>query len=473
MVCLALFVAGFPLPGGADEAGVAGPVGPAPRVLTIPIRGPIEPALLYIIRRGAREAEAQGVRAVIFVIDTPGGRLDAAEEIMRILGALKVPRYAYVERHAFSAGALIALATERIYMAPGSVIGDALPIMALPLAGAQEMPPDLKEKMVSATSAMARAAAEQSGHNPAVAEAMVRAELELTVGGVLVKPAGQLLTLTNEEAAKLYGEESKPLLSAGTFDSLETLLDHLGLADAAVEELAVTGAERVARWIQALGALFLIIGAAGIYIEVRTPGFGVFGIAGITALAVFFWGHHVAGLAGYEDLALIVVGLILLAVEMAIPGFGLPGLLGTVFLFSGLLLAMADRPVDGGWLPTADGMVRPLVNLGLAAGGSILLGALLSKILPRTSAYRGLVLGASTSRAAGYRTSDDFAPLIGCAGTAATDLRPSGAALIDGRRLDVMSSGEFIVRGSVVRVVRVEGGLVVVEPGGGEGEGFA
>jgi membrane-bound serine protease (ClpP class) len=470
-VCmLALPSAGAGATSAAPTAAVA-PGAAGGRVLVIPIRGAIEPALLYIVRRGAEEAEASQARAVVFVIDTPGGRLDAADAIMRIILSMRVPTYTFVEKNAFSAGALIAMATKKIYMSPGSVIGDAMPIMALPVGGAQELPADLKEKTVSATAALARAAAEQSGHNPDVAEAMIRAETELKIGDDAIKPAGQLLTLTDKEALRPVGPDKKPLLSAGTVSSLAELLKAEGIVDPQIVDLQVTAVERIARWIQMLSWLFLIAGAGGIYIEVKTPGFGVPGIVGITALAIFFWGHHVAGLAGYEDLALIVVGLVLLAVEIFIPGFGIPGVLGTVLLMGGLLLTMAERPPDGGWFPTAAAMGAPLLNLAFAAVGTVALGFVLARWLPKTEVYRDLVLSTSTPLGSGLRAGGVMADLAGAAGLAATDMRPAGAAMLNGRRVDVVSAGGFIASGTPVRVTHIEGARIVVEPApGGEKE---
>ncbi|MCX7818344.1 MAG: serine protease [Kiritimatiellae bacterium] len=438
----------------ADAAG---------RVLVIPIRGPIEPALLYIVRRGAQEcAAADDIRAVVFTIDTPGGQLEATERLIRVIRSIKVPRYAWIERQAFSAGALISLAADRIYMAPGSVIGDALPIMVVPLVGPQEMPLDLKEKIVSATAALARATAEQAGHNPAVAEAMVRAEMELKIGDDLVKPAGRLLTLTDQEAARPVGPERKPLLSSGTIPNLEGVLRETGLSGCRIEELRVTSAERIARWIESLGWLFLLIGIGGIYVELRTPGFGLPGTLGLLGLAVFFWGHHVAGLAGYEDLALIVVGTVLLAVEAALPGFGIPGALGSIFLIGGIVLAMTERP-PGGWLPTPEMLLRPLGHLAAAALGTAAVGWLAARVLPRTAPYRELVLTASTSRSGGFVSHEPPSGLTGLVGVTMSDLRPAGVALFGERRLDVLADGEFIPVGTPVRIVRVEGFRIIVE----------
>lgn len=435
------------------------------RVLVIPIRGPIEPALLYIVRRGAQECTAaDDLRAVIFAIDTPGGQLEVTERMIRVIRSIKLPRYAWVERQAFSAGALISLAADRIYMAPGSIIGDALPIMALPLIGPQEMPADLKEKIISATAALARSAAEQSGHNPAVAEAMVRAEMELKIDDEIIKPVGRLLTLTDQEAARPVGPARTPLLSAGTISNLTELLRVTELSGCRIEELQVTSAERIARWVESLGWLFLLIGVGGIYTELRTPGFGLPGILGLLGLSIFFWGHHVAGLAGYEDLALIVIGALLLSVEAALPGFGIPGTIGSMILLSGIVLAMVERPLSGGWLPSLDSLLRPLGHVAAAAAGTVAIGWLAARFLPRTPPYRELVLTASTSRAGGFVSHDPPSDLVGRVGVTISDLRPAGVAQFGERRIDVLADGEFIATGTPVRIVRVEGFRILVEP---------
>jgi len=452
-----------------DVTGVAPPPAAVTSAATstvwvIPLRGPIEPALLYIVRRGAREAAKGNVSAVVFVMDTPGGQLDAAEGIIRQIQGIRVPTYTWVERHAFSAGALIALATKKIYMAPGSLIGDALPIMVVPLLGPQEMPDDLKEKIVAATAAIARSAAEQAGHDPAVAEAMVRADMELKIDGEVIKPAGRLLTLTAEEARRPVGPNRRPLLSAGTVCSLEELLAVVGLAGAQVRELRVTSAERLARWIQALSWLFLLVGIGGIYIEVKTPGFGLPGTIGILALAIFFWGHHVAGLAGYEDLALIVLGVVLLAVELWLPGFGIFGMLGTLLLVAGVILTMSERPLGGGWWPEPISLRRALGQFGAAVAGTAVLIWAIQRWFPRTRAYHALVLTASTSRTQGFTSSHVPTDLLGQTGVALSDLRPAGIVRLGDSRLDVVTDGEFVPAGTRVRVVHVDGFRVVVEP---------
>src|ERR1039457_5528583 len=179
-----LALLGVPL---APPALAAAPTN-APVVYTIPIHGMIEPALLYVIRRGVAEAGAVNANAIVFLMDTPGGTVDAATEIVRTIQNIKVPTYTLVENHAFSAGAIIALATKQIYMPPGSVIGDAMPILMTPGGTVEAMPDDIKEKSVSGVAALIRSAAQQSGHDPEVAEKMVRRETELKIDDVVLCP---------------------------------------------------------------------------------------------------------------------------------------------------------------------------------------------------------------------------------------------------------------------------------------------
>lgn len=436
-----------------------------PLVYVIPIRGMIEPALLYVVRRGVSEAERDQADAIVFVMDTPGGTVDAAREIVFTIQNLSVPTYTFVEKDAFSAGAIIALATRAIYMAPGSVIGAALPIMMSPLGGAQEMPEGVEEKTISAVSALIRAAAEQGGHNKEIAEAMVRRDPELKIGETIIKPEGQLLTLTNEEAAMPAGDNGKPLLSAGTVGSLEELLARIGMPDAAIREMEVTRAERIARYIAALGPLLLMAGLLGIYIEFRTPGFGLPGLLGLSALALFFWGHHIAGLAGQEELLIFALGVVLLAIELlALPGFGLLGISGTLLMALGLLLAMVRRYPGGPVIPDWDLVQWPLAKMSIALIGTVVFAALLSRWLPALPVFRQLVLEKATDRASGYTAAAEAPELEGRTGVASTDLRPGGAAQIDGRRLDVVTRGQFVNAGTPVRVVEVRGAHRIVEP---------
>ncbi|TAN36412.1 MAG: nodulation protein NfeD [Verrucomicrobia bacterium] len=434
----------------------------APVVYAIPIHGMIEPALLYVIRRGVAEAHAADARAVVFLMDTPGGTVDAATDIVRTIQSVKVPTYTLVENHAFSAGAIIALSTKQIYMTPGAVIGDAMPILMTPWGTVEAMPDDIKEKSVSGVAALIRSAAQQSGHDPELAEKMVRRETELKIAGVVICPSNRLLTLTNIEAERKIGQDQKALLSAGTVKDLRDLLTQVGLAEAEVRELDVTAAERIARWIAALAPLFLMAGLLGLYIEFKTPGVVLPGVLGVLCLAIFFWGHHIAGLAGWEDMLLFLVGVGLVIAEIFFfPGLGLLAVFGAVLMFWALLSAMLEHLPGSPWYPTWPEMQPPIFKLGLAL---ILAGAgalVLGRYLPATPLFRRLVL---ETRQAGYQASaEDTSALLGLTGTALTMLRPAGSAQFGERRLDVVTRGDFLPAGTPLRIVEAQGNHLVVE----------
>jgi len=461
-LCLALLgLLGLPDPAPARAATASN----APVVYTIPIHGMIEPALLYVIRRGVAEAEAVEAKAVVFLMDTPGGTVDAATDIVRTIQHIKVPTYTLVENHAFSAGAIIALATPKIFMTPGSVIGDAMPIMMTPWGSVEPMPPDIKEKSVSGVAALIRSAAQQSGHNTEVAEKMVRLETELKIDDVVLCPTGRLLTLTDVEAFRKVGKEQKPLLSAGTVKDLRAMLQQVDLGNAEVRALEVTVAEKIARWIAALAPLFLMAGLLGLYIEFKTPGVILPGILGAICLAIFFWGHHIAGLAGWEDMLLFLLGLALVITEVFFfPTMGALGIVGAALMLWALLSAMLEHLPGGPWYPTLPELKLPVFKLalGLVLAG---LGVLVAgRYLPETRLFRRFVLETATAKEAGYQAiAEDTHALIGLTGTALTMLRPAGSAQFGERRLDVVTRGDFLPPQTPVKIVAAEGNRLVVE----------
>ncbi len=456
----ALFVSAAPLRA-ASEPTVFAPDAP---VYVVPIRGQIEGALLYVIRRGLAEAEQANAAAVVLVMDTPGGTLAAASDIVASIQAAKLPVYTFVEKQAFSAGAIIALATKGIYMAPGAVIGDALPILMSPLGNVQEMSEGLEEKAVSAVAALVRAAAQRAGHDPELAEKMVRRELEYRIGDEIISPAGRLLTLTAAEAAR-PGKDGKPLLSAGTAADLPAVLEQLSLARHPVVEMQITATEKIARLIAAAAPILMIIGFLGIYIEIKTPGFGLPGILGAACLALFFWGHHIAGLAGMEDLLIFAVGIVLILVEIfLIPGFGFAGIFGIALVLVSLVGAMVRIvPGSGFGLPAWADLQLPIFKTGIALVGIGAGALILGRFLPRSRLFGRLALSTATAAAEGYTASPDTTGRIGQVGVTLNPLHPAGAARFGDERLDVVTSGEFIDAGTPVRIVEAHGNRIVVQ----------
>ncbi len=428
-------------------------------VYQIPIKDQIEPALLYVIRRGVTEAAAANANAIVFVMDTPGGRVDVTRDILEIIREIDIPTYTFVERDAYSAGAIIALATPHIYMAPGSVIGAATPILMGPGGGVQDLNEDVGEKMKSGVAAMVRAAAEQGRHDPALAEAMVRRETEYRIGTNVISKAGELLTLTASEA--------DGVLSDGTVLDVEAMLQKIGLGDAEIKTLTVTPAEKLARIIAGIAPILMMIGLGGIYLEIKTPGLGLPGIAGAFALSLFFFGHHIAGLAGMEDVILFVIGFALLFAEVFItPGFGFLGITGIGLILVSLLSAMSWQ-VPGDLLPTLSGsgatLQNALIKLSLGMVGTVVLSTIAGFFIPKAKMFRPLVLTASTEKHYGSTDARNHSNLRGKTGIAEMNLHPAGRALFNGNRINVITRGEYIENGSEVKIMEAHGSRIIVE----------
>jgi membrane-bound serine protease (ClpP class) len=427
--------------------GPAPVLGQAPAVsgavYRVPVTGVIELGLAPYVERALREAAEAKAAAVILDLDTPGGRIDAAERIVDAVQAARVPVYAFVNSRAFSAGALVSLAAREVFYAPGAVIGAATPV-----DGAGTKAP---EKIVSAMRSEMRALAEARGRDVRIAEAMV--DEDIAIPGVV--EAGKLLTLTGGEAVRLgYGK------AVADWDAL---LAGLGLAQAPVVTLGVNWAERLVRFFThpAVAPLLLSLGFLGIVIELKAPGFGLPGAVGAIALALFFGSHFILGLAGLEELLLIGGGIILLAVEMfLLPGLGVAGIAGGVAIAGGFYLSLVSDMASG-----AD-YVQALGLFSLSVLVVILVAWALLRRLPRSRRFStsGIMLGESTSREAGYLSAAVRPELIGSTGVAVTDLRPAGAARFGKERLDVVAVANFISAGTQVRIVRSDGYRHVVEP---------
>jgi membrane-bound serine protease (ClpP class) len=436
------------------------------RVVILPIREHVMTPLVYLVRRGVKSALDNRADLLVLDMETPGGRVDAAEEIMEILGQFKGRSVTYVNRNAYSAGAFIAVATQEIYMAPESVIGAAAPIMLSPGGGGVEaMPETLELKTTSAVSALVRAYAEKNGHNPDVVEAMVDKQKELIIDGKVINPKGKILTLTNSEAQREYGSPPKPLLSAGTVESLDALIVRLAGADATRTRIEPTGAETVATWINALNFIWLIIGVAGIYLEFKTPGVALPGVVGVCAFALYFFGSYIAGLSGLEWPALFVLGLLLVLLELFIfPGTVALGLAGVALMLVTILMAMVDLYPGPPRLPSLPQLTLPLRQLALAFAGSLVAVYVLSRVLPKTSLYGVLVSRSASGMTSVQAQAKSQRACLGREGVALSVLRPGGKAQFGDDVLDALTQGEMIARGTRVRIIGYSGREAIVEP---------
>jgi membrane-bound serine protease (ClpP class) len=423
-----------------------------PVVYVARIEGVIDLGLAPFVRRVLDDSAAAGAAAVVLEINTFGGRVDAAVLIRDALLTTPLRTVAFIDKRAISAGALISLAAKTIVMADGATIGAATPVQA----GAEGAQP-VSEKTVSYMRKEFRATAESRGRPPLIAEAMV--DPDVAIPSLIEK--GKLLTLTTTEALKHKVADARA-------DDLQAVLGYLGLGSAQVRRMSENWAEHVVRFLTnpILSSVLMTIGMLGIIVELRTPGFGVPGALGITSLALFFWGHWLVRLAGWEEVLLVAVGVMLLALELfVIPGFGIAGILGILAFAGGLTLSLIGAGT------TWEVVVAAVGRVALSALLALVGFALFMRFLPRLPLGHRLVLetalGALTSAAPESESDQRW---LGKRGTAASPLRPAGFGDFEGERIDVVSRGEYIEAGEPIEVVRVEGNRIVVRRTRGPGE---
>lgn len=435
LLLLAFLVSLAPLPvSAAPPDKLAGQV-PAPlefgsgAVYVIPLSGTMDAGMNGFLRRSLQAADAAGAAAVILEVRTLGGLLSAALDARDLLDDTTLPVITFVRQRAWSAGVVLALAADRIAMAPGASLGAAEP-----------RPPD--EKIISAWEGELRALAVRNGRDPLVAAAMV--DRDLSIAGVV--EAGKLLTLETRRAAEL-----------GYADLVATdrqaLMGSLGLGDRPVVEVAPSPWERFARFATGplVAPVLLAVGVLGLLVELFLPGIGLPGGIGVTSLALYFAAHMAAGFSGWEALLLFLTGIVLLAVEFVVPGFGFFGVVGLVTMGFSIFLASPSPQ-------------RALVSLALTLAVSIAaIIVLLRKVGPH-GFWRKLFLYDRQERDQGYVAPADREELVNKTGLAVSPLRPAGVVDIDGRRVDCVSEGGFVAAGCRVRVVTVEGPRLVVRP---------
>jgi membrane-bound serine protease (ClpP class) len=432
-------------------------------VVVVPLRDEVAPSLLAFLRRAVKTAESNEASAIIFDLNTYGGRLDTATDIVTALNQTKIPTYTFINTNAGSAGAIIAITTQHIFMAPVSAIGAAAPI----LPTGEDLPATAREKTISYWSALIRGSATRSGHNPDVAEAFMNKDKEVKLGDRVVHPKGAVLTLNSQEATERIN--GKPLLAEGVVGSIAELIQIAGLKGKIVT-IEPTGFEQVAFWITALAPLLLLGGILGAYLEFKIPGATWPGITSAICFALFFLGHYLAGLAGWEVVALFILGIVLVLIEILFFAHStiVFGVVGVFLMLASLLWTMIDRYPGQNFFPTGKMLAVPLLNMFIAIVGSFIIIVLLARYLPRTSIYRRFALMDSNppgpslaGKPRQFATALTLTP--GTQGTAVTVLRPSGKARFADHVIDVVTEGEFIAPQTPVTVIQTDGMRVVVK----------
>lgn len=455
----------------------AGPV-----VHIIPVSGTVEPGMAAYLKRVVSSFEKDDNAILVFAMDTFGGRVDAAFDIVETICSVPKERtIAYVEKRAISAGALIALSAGTLIMKENTLIGDCAPIIQT-----SEGIEEVGEKHQTVLRAQFRTLAKRNNYSEVLAESMVSKSMEvykITRGKhseymdkttwqelpekekkeitrkTTIVSEGELLTMDDKEAAELG-------FSRKSVATLDQALEALGYGAAEKIEVSENWSETFVRWIQPFLSILMIIGIGAVYTEIKAPGFGIPGIIGIVCLGLVFFNQYLVGLADYTEILVFVIGFLLLGMEMfVLPGFGIAGVSAIIVLAAGLVLSFQNFVLPDPSLPWQGELM--IKNLGLVMGSA--LGALLVSmftvrfVLPRLSKVINGPYLEATLRDSHAESSEALGISTGDEGIALTTLRPSGKVRIKDRKIDAVTQGDFIDPGTSVRVTRVTAGHVIVE----------
>ena len=424
-------------------------------VYRVPIEGTIDLGLPPFIQRTLEDAESNEATAVIFDINTFGGRVDAATQIKDAILGADILTIAFINRRAISAGALISLSCEKIYMTGGGLIGAATAVDMTGKKGSEKVISFMREEMAST--------AEKRGRSKEIARGMVDEDLTFThlvIGGDSIKvddiegrKDGKLISLTTEQALKYK-------IADGTAENMEALLDSLGYSSFKTIETTENWSEAIVRFLTnpVVASLLTTFGFLGILFELQSPGWGIPGFVGLACLILSLSASYIAQLATMSDMLFVLTGLALILLEvLVIPGFGIAGLGGIGLMIYGLyLLLLPDIPVSEEILGQAmDGFLIGLI-------GAVIGVVLLAKLMIKTKFWEQLTAPDTQKKEDGYSNTFGWESLQGETGNADTDLHPSGWVRVKDQRIFVVSEGEFIAEGKEIKILSVDGNRILV-----------
>jgi len=419
----------------------------ATKVFSFDIKEMIAPPVWRTTKKAIESAEKDGYDLIIIHMNTYGGMLDAADSIRTKILNSKIPIYVFIDKNAASAGALISLACDSIYMAEGASIGAATVVNQQ----GEQMP----DKYQSYMRSMMRATAEATGRDPKIAQAMV--DPKVYVPGI--SDSGQVLTFTTSEAIKYNFCEQQA-------KSLEDVIEKSGIENYEISQHHISATDKIIGFLinpMFSGILIMII-IGGIYFELQTPGIGFPIAASVIAALLYFAPLYLEGLANHWEILIFVIGLALLAVEIfAIPGFGVAGTLGALLMVTGLSLSMVENMGDGIFDYDLSNVIKALMTVIIALTASVVLSIWLSKKLFATNSFGNLSLAKTLNPVEGYTSSDAiYKSMIGKTGISKSTLRPSGKVIIDNNMYDATAIVGFIDKETEVEVVGYQTGQLIV-----------
>jgi len=411
------------------------------KVVVMEIKSEIDPRMARYVTLALEHAQEVQADYIIVDMDTYGGVLTDAKEIVDQLMDVDKPLWVFINSDAASAGALISIACDSIYMSPGASIGAATVV-----DGSGETAPD---KYQSYMRSIMRSTAEVNGRDPRIAEAMVDESIEIDS----ITTAGNVITFTTSEALKHGYCEAK-------VNSIEEILERNRIESYELDRFQLGAVEKVVAIFlnPFISGLLILVIIGGIYFELQTPGVGFPLFAAITALLLYLIPYYLSGMAEYWEIIALLVGLVLIIVEVfVIPGFGVTGIAGIALTLTSLVLIMLNNDFfNFEFVPLGDIVTAMFATLGGITGGILLLffgGARLTK----TKAFRNIALMDTQEKSEGYSVGNSISTLMGQKGVAQTVLRPSGKIFIGQQLYDASTRGEFIDKGEEVEVIGVEG----------------
>lgn len=400
-------------------------------------------SLVPYLKRALELATKEKADALIVEINTFGGRVDAATQLKDLLIDAKIPTLAFVNKRAISAGALITLSCKKIAMAPGSTMGAATVVDQEGKKGSEKYQSYMRAEM--------RSTAQKNGRNLKIAEGMV--DERIVIPGLV--DSTQLVSLDDVEAVNLKMADT-------IVGSAKAAAEAFGYSNPLIIDVKTNWAEEFVRFLNnpIIASLLIMLGLAGIYTEIKTPGFGVPGILGILFLTLFFGSSLILELASWFEIVLFIFGLAAILLEIfVIPGFGVAGVIGILLMLASLFFSLFNTE---GYFDFSLVQVA-IIQLGSALLGFLFLGFLAYKFLPNTRTFKAFVLDTESGSKTGFTSAPDYTGLTGKEGTALTVLRPAGTAIIEGTRYDVVTQGDYIEKDSPIKVILVEGVRIVVQ----------
>ena len=439
-------------------------------VYVIPIHGPINRPTLYVVRRGIKEAIANGVDVIVIDINTPGGELGVTLEIMKMIDRFEGDTYVFINNEAVSAGAFISVICDKLYFTKDGQIGAAEVVTGT----GQDVPESMKRKLQSYINAKVRVYTEEYRYRGEVMRAMTDPNFELTIDDKVFSKEGDLLSLTAKEAIAEYGDPPEKLLGEGIVDSVDDLLEReYGAGGYSIRTFEINWAEELAQVLQSIVPVLMGLGLLLLFIEFKTPSFGLIGGAGIALIVIVFASNYIAGLAGYEIVLLFIVGVGLVALELFIlPGTIILGFLGLSLMIVSLVWSLADLwPTPGGGISVDwSRVIDSSLTVILSTLGAIAALALLWKFLPKRFLTSKLVnvehSPSPVAATAGGGIRVDLAstlPPMGTRGIVATDMHPLGTVRIGNDFFEGMVAVGSIKKGTPVQVVGYKQFSLLVE----------